>query len=199
MITLNLLEIYKDVFGEPYKLSNLGISTSSVDQYQPIPSKASQQKFILDSGLPLLAKNNYGKDIFAPIQFYKNSQNYLEISCASIRVNSKKTIVKTAVSERFGTVKELFNVGDYQFTIKGVLIGKNRQFPDDQILKLKELYETVETVELFNAYAELFMNKASRKIAIESLEFPEVIGKSIHIKPFVIVAESDFIDTLIVQ
>lgn len=195
MISVNLIEVYKEQFGEPFRLSNLGMNLPG-NKYQAIPEKVPQAK--TQAGLDLTIKNNFGKDIFAPLQFYKNSENYLQISCATVRVSSKKTIVKTAVSERNGTVKEQFNVGDYQFTIKGVLIGTNNQFPEEKISKLREIYETVETVELYNAFTELFMNKESRKISIESLDFPDVKGSSLKTRPFVMVCESDFIDTLII-
>ncbi len=194
MIKLNLIEVYQEQFGEPYRLSNLGVNI--FNKYQPVPAKVPQAK--TQAGLDLIVKNNFGKDIFAPIEFYKNSEHYLQISCATIRVSSKKTIVKTAVSERNGTVKEQFNVGDYQFTIKGILIGINNQFPEEKIRKLKEIYETVETIELYNAFTELFMDKESRKISIESLDLPEVRGSSLKTRPFVVVCESDFIETLII-
>ncbi|MDD2635613.1 MAG: DUF6046 domain-containing protein [Bacteroidales bacterium] len=195
MIKINLIEVYKEQFGEPYRLSNLGINMPG-NKYKSIPDNVPQVK--TQAGLSLTVKNNFGKDIFAPLQFFKNSENYLQISCATIKVSSKKTIIKTAVSERNGTIKEQFNVGDYQFVIKGVLIGTNNQFPEEKIRKLRELYETVETIELYNAFTELFMDKYSRKISIESIDFPEVKGMGLKTRPFVMTCESDFIDTLII-
>ncbi|MDY0104394.1 MAG: DUF6046 domain-containing protein [Lentimicrobium sp.] len=194
---IDLYNIYSEVFGEPYKLSNLGFNTIS-KPFSPLPAKVESQK-ITSSGLPLTVKNAFNKEIFAPIEFYKNSTNYLQVPCATIRVSSKKTIVRTAVSERKGTAKEVFSVGDYQFTIKGILIGQSQQFPEDQILKLIDIYETRQQIELYNAFTELFMSGESRKIVVESLEFPEVQGKALNMRAFVLSCESDFIDTVIVQ
>lgn len=84
------------------------------------------------------------------------------------------------------------------FTIKGVLIAQNGQFPDKELLALKKIYETPDAVYIENALTDLFYdNLGSRQIAIESLEFPDTQGKSLKHKPFVITCETDTVNTLI--
>lgn len=189
----NLENIYTTYFQPPYKVTDNRESLIP-EEYGKIEQKPTNEKTI--KGIEL-SKKVEGVEVFLPVQFWKSQQLYLEILCCTIRVTSKKTIVRTAVSERVGTIKEQFNVGDYIFTIKGVLIGDKRTFPDEKILKLKDIYETTDSVELYNAMTELFMS-GSRRIAIESLEFPEVQGGSKHHRPFVLTCESDFVDSLIV-
>lgn len=190
-LLVNIQGIYNTYFQPPYKVNDNRESVV-VEEYGKIEQKQNSNKTI--KGIEL-SKFVGGREVFLPVQFWKSHQLFLEILCCTIRITSKKTIIRTPVSERTGTVKEQFNVGDYIFTIKGVLIGEKRNFPDEKILQLKELYETTDSVELHNALTELFMT-GSRRIAIESLEFPEVQGGSKHHRPFVLTCESDFVDTL---
>ncbi len=140
----------------------------------------------------------YGQDIWFPITFKVSEKLSLEIEACTVAVNLSKTIIKTAVSERKGTVKETFGIDDYKFTIKGFLIGKNRFFPEDQINKLKEIFETTDPVELHGGYPELFLDESCR-VVIATLDFPEVQGKSPWIRPFNLTCESDFIQDLIIK
>ena len=184
--------IYNTYFQPKYKVdSNREIP--NVEPYGKIPdNKREYDKTI--KGIEL-TKYVGGLEVFLPVQFWKSQQLYLEILCCTIRITSKKTIVRTVVSERTGTIKEQFSIGDYIFTIKGVLIGNNRTFPDEKILKLKDIYETTNVIELYNALTELFMT-SSRRVAITDIDFPEVQGGSKHHRPFVLTCESDFVDIL---
>lgn len=190
-LIVDITGIYNTYFQSPYKVND-NREASIIEEYGKIEQKSVIEKSI--KGIEL-SKFVGGREVFLPVQFWKSQKLFLEIHCCTIRITSKKTIIRTAVSERIGTIKEQFNIGDYIFTIKGVLIGENRSFPDEKILQLKELYETTDNVELYNALTELFMT-GSRRIAIESLEFPEVQGGSKHHKPFVLTCESDFVETL---
>lgn len=190
-LIVNIQDIYNTYFQKPYTVND-NREAAILEEYGKIQSKTDSDKTV--KGIEL-SKFVGGVEVFLPVQFWKSQQLFLEIHCCTIRITSKKTIVRTAVSERVGTIKEQFNVGDYIFTIKGVLIGKDRKFPDEKILQLKELYETTDSVELYNALTELFMT-GSRRIAIESIEFPEVQGGSKSHRPFVLTCESDFVETL---
>lgn len=121
----------------------------------------------------------YGQDIWHPVTFktrYKDEEVLLEIEACTIAINLVKTIVKTPVSERRGTVKEIFNVDDYKFTIRGFVIGKNRKFPEEKIESLKKIFETGTAVEMHGGYPEMFLDKSCR-VVVSSLEFPEVQEK----------------------
>lgn len=190
-LLVNIEGIYNTYFQPPYKVNDKREAVV-VEEYGKIEQKQNTNKTI--KGIEL-SKFVGGREVFLPVQFWKSHQLFLEILCCTIRITSKKTIIRTPVSERIGTVKEQFNVGDYIFTIKGVLIGDKRTFPDEKILQLKELYETTDSVELHNALTELFMS-GSRRVAISDLDFPEVQGGSKHHRPFVLTCESDFVDTL---
>ncbi len=147
---------------------------------------------------PLNKAGLYGKDIWFPIQLWQAEDNFLDIDYCTTNVTMSKTIIRTAVAERKGTVKEMFNVDDYKFTIKGMLIGENRQFPESQITQLKNLFETTQPVMLHGGYVELFLIESTR-VAITSLEFPDTEGKAVWARPFVMTCESDFITDLKIE
>lgn len=144
-------------------------------------------------GLPV-KEQVLGREVFLPVTF-KFAGRELTIACATIRVTGKKNVVKTIVAERKGTVKEQFSVGDYEFTIKGVLIGDGDSLPDVKMIFLKEMFESTKPVELHNAIADFFLDK-SLYVLIESIEFPEVEGKTLRHRPFSVICESDYVDSL---
>lgn len=184
MINIDLINLYKSYFQAPYFVSpqfaNWGADggtqttkTGSVISYKSVTGKT----YFLKSSL-------------------SSADDFLEIECSTIRINTKKTIIKTALSERRGTVKELFAIGDYQINIKGVLIGSQHRFPEDRVETLNRIFNSKKNVTLHNALFDI-LSPASGQIVLESLEFPAIEGADTWHVPFVLTAESDYIDTLI--
>ena len=186
-ISTDLIEVYNTYFQKPYRI---GVDWQDLGSDNRIfEDDATSQ------GISVRKLTDTGVEVYLPIELTDNLGNKLIVDCATVRVTFKNTIIRTAVSERKGTVKEQFNSGDYVFNIKGVLIGKNRKMPDVDIVMLKEFATNQSPIYLNNAFTELFMTGENR-IAIESLEFPEQEGKHIRMRPFTMVCETDFIDTL---
>ncbi|WP_312398813.1 DUF6046 domain-containing protein [Chryseobacterium sp.] len=192
----DLAELYKTYFSKtPYHIPDSGfkdneITVGSGESANKHRGKIRNNK----AGIAFNRVTTKGQDIWFPAEFRinGNANDPLIIDACTIAVNLSKTIVRTAVSERKGTVKEMFNIDDYKFTIRGFLIGKGRTVPEDDISKLKTIFETGEPVSLNGGYPELFLEKSNR-VAITSLEFPEVQGKAYWIRPFTLTCESDFI------
>lgn len=180
-ITTDLLELYKTYFQGPYV-------------FEP----KIEQDF---SGTRFDApyKEQYkGRDVFLPIKL-SDGDTEVNIPCATLRVTGQKTIIRTPVAERIGTVKEMFNIGDYQFAIKGVLIAPTGKVaPDDDIYRLRMLFESTSPVQLTNALSDLFMDD-SRNVCITDIEFPEVEGKELRCRPFTFTCESDSVTKLIME
>lgn len=178
-ISTDLLELYKTYFQGPYV-------------FEP----KIEQDF---SGTRFDApyKEQYkGRDVFLPIKL-SDGDNEVNIPCATLRVTGQKTIIRTPVAERIGTVKEMFNIGDYQFAIKGVLIAPiGKVAPDDDMYRLRMLFESTVPVQLTNALSDLFMDD-SRNVCITDIEFPEVEGKELRCRPFTLTCESDSVTNLI--
>lgn len=195
---INLVNLYQEYFGKSPYLVQYQPAPVPDEDFGNIPTRKETGRTMLGEAIVADTADAYGREIFLPVEFFKNNTQFLTLKCCTVRITSKKTIVRTAVAERIGTVKEQFNTGDWEIEIKGVLIAENGQFPDDKILKLKELYETTDEVELYNALTGLFM-QASRRIAIISIEIPEVQGKNNRHRPFAMSCESDFVEHLIVR
>ena len=140
-------------------------------------------------------KGDYnGVEVFLPVTLRGDGKE-LHIPCATIRATSRKTIVRPPVAERLGPVKEAYQAGDWEFTIKGVLIAGNGFFPDEEIRDLLRMYKVAGQVELENAMSDLFLDD-TRLVCLTSLEFPEVEGQNNRHRPFVLSAESDYVATL---
>lgn len=142
---------------------------------------------------PLNKVGSYGQDIWFPITLHVDAKLTIDLDAVTVGVNLSKTIVRTSVSERKGTIKECFGVDDYKFNVKGFLIGSDRMFPEDQVVLLKQIFEETKPLELHGGYVELFLDKSCR-VAMTALDFPEVEGKAVNIRPFTMSLETDYIE-----
>jgi len=145
-----------------------------------------------------------GQEIWLPIKFFELDVNVFGVSellipYAVIKISGKKTIVKTPLVERRGSVKEQYSVEDYQISIKGFLIGRDDNglplFPETEITTIKNLFELNEAVRLDNALSNIFLGNDTR-VVIEELDFPEVEAGKKNFRPFSMKLESDSIFTL---
>lgn len=136
-----------------------------------------------------------GRDVLLPVTLWVDSTYNITIPIATVKLSNKKTVIRTSLTERVGTVKELYNYGDWQITIKGVLVNRWGNMPEEQIMLLRRIYEMQRPVELRNAYTDFFLSD-SKRIALLSLELPDMEGKTIRHRSFVLTAESDYISDL---
>jgi hypothetical protein len=161
-----------------------------------------------ETGRALTAQDWMGREIWLPVKFKqldrdKFASGELFLPYTVISISSKKTIIKTPLAERMGSVKELYSIDDYSISIKGFLIGYDKSgkypvWPEEQIQQLEQLYSLNEAVELENALTDLFIGEG-RNVVIESLEFPEVEGGRKHVRPFSMKLESDTIFELTIR
>jgi hypothetical protein len=182
--------LYRNVFGgRPYNVEGENPLRDTGDQY------------ITDLGHLLITKEHFGKELWLPVKFKElNSDLFgtseLLLPYAVVQISSKKTIVKTALAERRGTVKELFSMDDYQIKIKGFLIDdEKRIWPEKEIALLKKLNDLGEAVVLDNALTNLFL-EGDNRVVIESLDIDVVEAGRNHIRPFSMSLESDSVFTL---
>ena len=176
---INLKDIYREYFPNNFN----------------IEEKTETEDFT-SLGTPLKEKL-MGTKVFLPVRLRCGGEE-LVMPCATIRVTGQKTIIRTAISERRGTVKEQFSVGDYEFSVNGVFISSDRTLPDKDILKLKSFFESTQPVELHNAVSDLFLDSSCR-VCLTAVDFPEVQGKALRHRPFSFTCESDFVNTLIIE
>jgi len=96
----------------------------------------------------------------------------------SIRVNKK--IIETELTERRGTVDELVNIGSYEITIRGFIINSGNEFPEQDVITLRTLFECNAPVSIKCPLTDIFLLRADRsgsdQVVIRSLDFPEIAG-----------------------
>lgn len=204
--TFNLVTLYKEYFGRgSYHIDNDN-QTSVAENilYSGIPKNPRPRGTIHKSKFnqDFNKIGAYGQDIWFPIKLQGFQMLYsqptihtLEIDACTVSVSMKTNIVRTPIVLRKGCVHEIVNIDDYQFTIRGFLIGKNRTVPENEIEKLKYFSESLYPVELHGGYVELFLLKSCR-VQIESVEFPEVQGQNHWIRPFTLICSSDFVEDM---
>lgn len=204
----NLVDLYKEYFAKnPYHVSTAGqIQPLTEPIYSGIPQNPHPRGTIHISRFNQSFNKigAYGQDIWHPVKIKTSIINAngtvddleLEIDVCTTNVQLIKNIVRTPVVERKGAVVEICNIENPRFTIRGFLIDKNRQVPENEILILQRMFETTSPVFLQGGYIDLFLDQTDVTV-ISSLEFPEVQGRSHWIRPFTLQCEADFITDLI--
>ena len=193
-IVIDIRDIYRTYFAKPYVVPKNNEWGSNIGE-----------KYLVDVGNRndettdgvWLSSKYRGIDVMMPIVLVSGGKE-LHIPCATISCNRRNTIIRTAVAEREGTVKELFSAGDWVITIKGVLLGEDGRFPKEATERLIEISKNIEPLELWCGLTDMFM-PGNNKVVVESLELPEIKGSSIRHRPFTMTLESDYVDTLIVD
>ena len=106
-----------------------------------------------------------------------------------ININLRKHIVKTPVSGRSGTVKELIGTEDYQITLQGKLYNNEGNYPEEQVEILKGLFDKNEALKIGNPLTDILEIDS---VIIESLEFPT--SDKTDVQPFSLrlVSENEF-------
>lgn len=196
LIIYELEQLYLRTFGsKPYRVQ-------PQEKAAELPGFTIQGQENLSPVTASELKGSYAeREVWLPIKFVELDEKRfgsteLMLPYAVVKISGKKTIVKTPLAERSGTVKELYSIDDYSIGIKGFLIDdKYRTWPENEIRKLQMLYEMNQAVHLSNALTNLFLG-ADGRVVIESLEFPEVEGGRKHIRPFSMTLESDSVFNL---
>lgn len=180
-LVTDLLELYKTYFQTPYTITPKTSTDFSGTRFDA----AYREQY-------------RGMEVFLPIRL-TNDDYEVYIPCATLRVTAQKTVIRTPVAERIGTVKEVFNIGDYKFDIKGVLIAETAKgYPDDEVYRLRMLFESAAPVRLINAVSDLFMDN-SRNVCITDIDFPDAPAQELRCRPFSLSCESDSVTNLLVQ
>tara|TARA_R110000796_G_scaffold73842_5_gene165892 strand:- start:6525 stop:7160 length:636 start_codon:yes stop_codon:yes gene_type:complete len=110
-------------------------------------------------------------------QILKNDEekeNFV-INTVLIDVSQQKQIIKTNIQGVSGTVKEYISKGDYQITIRGVLVSESSVlYPTDQVQQLKEYAEAEVSIGVASRFLDDIFDV--QNIVIEDFNFPQVEG-----------------------
>jgi hypothetical protein len=111
-----------------------------------------------------------------------------------VSISCRKTIVETVLTERRGTAKELINSQDFQITIKGFIIGSDNEFPEEQMTKLRDLYELNRPLSIKCPLTDIFLVRPGRRgsdqVVIQELKLPFVTGVK-NVRPYELSLLSD--------
>jgi uncharacterized protein DUF6046 len=104
-----------------------------------------------------------------------------------ISINSRKTIIETPLTERRGTVKELINIQDYEISIKGFIVAATNEFPENEVITLRSVYEQNVALSIQCPLTDIFLLRPDRsgsdKVVITELKFPPVAGIK-NVRPY---------------
>lgn len=126
-------------------------------------------------GATLFKRDANGQEAFCPVVISYRGKKY-NLPYSTIAVTLQKNIQSTPLIGRNGTVKELIQVEDYQFTINGIILSGD-DLPEDELMDLNELFLINEPVQLENAFAEIFISR-DNTVVIEGMTFPDMKGIS---------------------
>jgi len=121
----------------------------------------------------------------------------LELGYPIIRIQARKNIVETPMTERKGSAIEIISQDNWKIYIRGFMFNHDREYPEEDIYNLKELFEKNESLELRSVLTDLFLVGEDR-VVITDINFPEVKGIE-HVKPYEINLISDSIFDLEIE
>lgn len=107
-----------------------------------------------------------------------------------IEIRSTKDIVRTKIDGQDGYFKELYSMGDYQITIRGIAVDESYQtedYPEDIVRKLRTVHELRSHLEVVNPLFTLFNIKY---ISITDFELIPQPGAQSMV-PYQFIADSD--------
>jgi hypothetical protein len=104
-----------------------------------------------------------------------------------VAIRSKKNIVETPLTERAGTVLELVNTEHYSITIKGLIVANQNELPEDEVTRLRKVYESNEPIAIKCALTDIFLVRPERagsdQVLIKELNIPPVMGIK-NVRPY---------------
>ncbi|MBN1250689.1 MAG: hypothetical protein JXA16_01040 [Bacteroidales bacterium] len=136
-------------------------------------------------GSALVGKSLLGRTIYMPIvidnQWLPNT---------FINISAQKRIVKTAISGRNGTVKEIISTEDYQIKIRGFIIdNENYQYPFDEVESLYKLFNKNIALSISNDICSLI---GINNVVFESLNLIEQTHENVQAYELSLISDDDF-------
>src|SRR5690242_2576505 len=115
MASFDLAELFEQQFG--YKAQAFSFPKL------PVVGKIARR------GTDLYDNDVFGREFFMPLWLGTDDHSLVALPYSIIRAESKKHIIETPLTERMGTVKELVTIENYKFSVKGLLIDADGNWP----------------------------------------------------------------------
>lgn len=172
----DVAQILKTLYDfKPISIPGLPAAPANTNEFIIEPKK--ERKTTL-KGSPLYGlQDMIGREVFLPLTIVADGEEY-HFPFTVIGIKCRKILIETPMIERSASVIEEIGVDAYRITVKGFLIGDLNEFPDDQLYKLKQMWECKTPVKIKNALVDIFL-EGSDQVVISNLDLPEkpkVIG-----------------------
>lgn len=165
-----------------------------VSGYQ-IPDEQPRSSVVKYEGVPVLEKAQVshlsilGTPVYEQISFKFGADIYRLPDTVLVDVKRQKTIVKTSIAGRKGTVKEMVSDDDDAITIRGLIINpKGNAYPEAAVKELNKWFEINKELEIISPILNNIFSIYN--IVVETFDCPRVEGTP-SVQPFTIAALSD--------
>ncbi|MCP4503693.1 MAG: hypothetical protein GY822_27510 [Deltaproteobacteria bacterium] len=113
----------------------------------------------------------------------------IEINTVLFSVNQQKNIVRTPIQGRNGTVKEYISDGDFDITIRGLIVSPDAEtYPKEDVLKLVKILKVQDNLPIASRFLNEYFDITN--IVVASYSLPENEGFQ-NVQAFEINAYSD--------
>lgn len=153
--------------------------------------KNTQVKNVSNLGVPFYITTSRGVTAFMPTWLSASPQgaDRFLLQNSMMTITNRKKIVTTELINRGGTVKEEISIGDWELTVKGLIVSTNKSYPENEVAKLLSLYKSRSVLWLNNARTAMCMENGERVIMTD-LNLPALAGYE-NIQPYEIKLVSD--------
>ena len=166
---------------------------ASVPEYE-LTTTAGQRQEFTQKGSRLWAQHE-GRWYFMPVTL-EHKGKLLEIPFAVISISGEKTIVKTPMPGRRGSVKELISVDDAKISLTGLFMSADGSYPEAAVSEMNDLIQVNESIKLVSALSDLLLDPEDR-VVIQSWDFPPTPGvEDVQAIKLELVSDSPFVLTV---
>lgn len=134
----------------------------------------------------------YGKDVWGREVFMPLTLNGIVLPYVWMKVNLKKRIVETDMTERRGSVNEIISFENIEIGVKGFAVGAFDTFPEQELEDLRNIFEVANSIECKSVLTDIFLlNKSGTdKVIMRDLEILDNQGIE-HVRAFQFTLTSD--------
>jgi hypothetical protein len=145
-----------DFILQSFGLQNLKtlIYSNSINAIEENDSTKNYSSIVIGD-VPKVADSYLGTPVFDNIVLDIDDNN-LRIDTVLIDVSQTKNIVKTAIQGLSGTIKEYIADGDYEISIKGIIVNESNEYPTADISSLLEICKKNENIRVTSNFLQLF-------------------------------------------
>lgn len=160
-----------------------------------------------NTGSPYYAKDVYGREYYMPLEVNVGNekikgeeQTYAEklgVTNGDGSTTSRwnlphpvisgellMNVIDTDLTERNGFVSERINMRGYRIRVRGFIIGRGNEFPEDEVQTLDRLMKLGVPVRISSVITDLMLSDLPDKlVTIRRLTWPEIAGVQ-HVKPY---------------